>query len=132
LPDFGFDACQITGHDVSWLSVNNSKPKRGNSPCIVIHSSHDWADQHAFDDRDWMKSHLLSEANDLFNYDFSSAKHSKLHVWLYSNIAKVNDAVYYRDEKMNISACGDWCLRGNVESAYLSGYELAHALMENS
>jgi predicted NAD/FAD-dependent oxidoreductase len=33
---------------------------------------------------------------------------------------------------MNISACGDWCLRGNVESAYLSGYELAHALLENS
>lgn len=132
LPDFGFDACQITGHDLSWLSVNNSKPKRGNYPCIVIHSSHDWADQHAFDDRDWMKSHLLSEAKDLFDYDFSSSKHSNIHVWLYSNIAKVNDAVYYRDEKMNISACGDWCLRGNVESAYLSGYELAHALLENS
>ena len=131
LPDLGFDACKVKGHDISWLSVNSSKPQRDNSTSIVIHSSHLWADQHAFDNKNWMISHLLKQSKDLFEYDFSSSKHINLHVWLYSNIGKANNAVYYLDRNTNISACGDWCLRGNIESAYLSGYNLANAILEN-
>lgn len=131
LPDLGFDACKVKGHDISWLSVNSSKPQRDNSTSIVIHSSHLWADQHAFDNKNWMISHLLKQSKDLFEYDFSSSKHINLHVWLYSNIGKANNAVYYLDRNTNISACGDWCLRGNIESAYLSGYKLANAILEN-
>ena len=57
--DLDWDAAQLTGTDISWISVNSSKPGRPDDYSLLVHSNNDWAEEHLDDDVDAVKYEYL-------------------------------------------------------------------------
>ena len=59
LPDLAFDAALVRRRDISWISVNSSKPGRNGKPSIVVHATNAWADQNLERDIEAVRDHML-------------------------------------------------------------------------
>ena len=123
-----FDAAVPLGEDISWISVNSSKPDRGQAYCLLIHSTNDWADQHFANDRNAVLEHLLEETSNILDRDLNSASHRAIHGWRFANIDRQEGESYFLDVIHNLVLCGDWCIKGRIEAAFTSGYKAARAI----
>ncbi len=125
-----FDAALIKDSNISWISVNNTKPKRNQPFCLLINSTNQWATDHANDDPNKVMQTLCDETSQLIGHDLIKANHQAIHRWLYANIEKQQiPDTYLMDINQRIAACGDWCISGRVESAFTSGFTLANQLL---
>ena len=127
--DLGFEAAMIHNELISWLSVNSSKPDRPKDLSIVIQSTNRWADKNLKLDKDFVVKKMISEASGIINRDLNEAVHKDVHGWHFANAPKRALGVFV-DYEMNLAACGDWCMHGRVEAAYLSGNETATKILE--
>ncbi|MEC7882850.1 MAG: NAD(P)-binding protein [Verrucomicrobiota bacterium] len=128
--NLGFDAAMIHNELISWVSVNSSKPDRkSNYYSLVIQSTNRWADKNLNLDRNFVITKMISEASNIISRDLNKAVHKEVHGWHYANAPK-RDLGVYIDYEMKVAACGDWCMHGRVESAYLSGKKTAEKVME--
>ncbi len=125
-----WNAALVRNADISWISVNSSKPGRDGPFTMVVHSTNAWADAHMEDDVDFVLEHMLDEASQVTDVDLRTATHRQVQRWRYANIAKQSGPTYFVDEDSSIAACGDWCVRGRIESAFTSGNDLANSLIE--
>ena len=123
-----FDAALVRGQDISWISVNSSKPGRGDAYCLLVHSTNNWADAHIDDDRASVIDYLCQQSSQAIGQDISHAEHKAVHGWRYANVAKQSGTTYYLDAERKLALCGDWFIRGRVESAYTSATHLAAAM----
>jgi predicted NAD/FAD-dependent oxidoreductase len=125
-----WQAALVHNADISWMSVNNSKPFRDNPFALVVHSTNAWADAHMEDDIELVQEHLLDEVSLVAGKDMRSAAHREVHRWRYANIARQAGPSYYLDEHNRLAACGDWCVLGRIEAAFTSANDLAGSLVE--
>jgi renalase len=120
-----FDAARVKNSPIRWISVNSSKPGR-ELPCtLVIHSDNDWAEAHLEDDQDEIRHTLLTELARQLQTDLPSPAHIALHRWRYAETTVPLGKNYLIDTHKHLAACGDWCIRGNVEAAFTSANLLA-------
>jgi len=124
-----FQSAFIRGCDISWISVNSSKPGREGMFSLVALSTNEWANAHLEDDDEEVKKHLLKESQFVLGYDLSQADHLSLHRWRYANIEK-QEPQNWSDEKQKLVVCGDWTKQGKVEAAFLSAEETAQSLIQ--
>lgn len=127
-PGLAFDAALVRDADISWISVNSSKPGRGPATCIVVHSTNAWADAHIDDDADSVVQHLRGECSRVLNLDVDAAVHCDLQRWRYANIDAQSGAQCFVDAESRIAACGDWFIRGRIEAAFASATALCDSL----
>ena len=125
---FSWQAALVRDADISWISLNGSKPGRNEACTLVAHSTNAWADQHLDDDPVELKSFLITECSRVTGVDVSTATHQDLHRWRFANVSKQQGDPYYLDMGCRFAACGDWFIRGRVEGAFTSGHLLAAAL----
>lgn len=125
-----FNAALIRNADISWISVNSSKPDRNTPFSLLIHSTNNWADKHIDDDKHEVLQYLRDHTSEILGYDLNKANHQDIHGWRYANIAKQSGQQYLIDYKDNIGICGDWLMQGRVESAFISGSEIANEILE--
>ncbi|MEY8701785.1 NAD(P)/FAD-dependent oxidoreductase [Francisella philomiragia] len=123
-----FDAALVHDEIISWISVNSSKPERNTSSCLVIHSANKWANQYIDYDREQILETIFERAKEILAVDLNKPEYKTLHTWRYANIVKQNTPSYFIDANQNISACGDWCIKGRVESAFTSASILANQI----
>ena len=123
--DLDWDAAQLTGTDISWISVNSSKPGRPDDYSLLVHSTNDWAEEHLDDDVDAVKEYLCSQVAEIIGQNVYSAQHIDLHRWRYANIPKQDKNTLFIDPESKLAACGDWCKKGRIEEAFRSGFDLA-------
>ncbi len=116
--------------DISWISVNSSKPGRADAFTLLVHATNAWADAHIDDHEDDVTAHLLAETSAVIGHDARAAEHVQLHRWRYANIGKQSGPPAYVDDERRLAACGDWCLRGRIESAFTSASALSDRLVE--
>lgn len=126
-----FDAAMVRAEDVSWISVNNSKPGRDNAFSLLVHSSNEWADKHMHDDSNKIMSHLCKQTSELIGHDLSGANHKALHRWRFANIKKQSGEAHLLDIDHHMGVCGDWFIQGRVEAAFTSATEMASALVRS-
>lgn len=124
-----FDAAIVRDEDVSWISVNSSKPGRNNAFSLLIHSSNDWSDENIDNNPDEVMEHLCSLTTEIIGHDLSNADHKAVHRWRYANIEKQTGNNFFLDADQKIAVCGDWLIEGRVEAAFTSGFELANELL---
>jgi renalase len=124
-----FDAANIISEDISWISINSSKPKRNKKFCLIAHSTNKWADEHIDKDRAQVLNYLCEQSSRIIGRDLQKADYKAIHGWRYANVEKQEGQSYYMDEKKNFGACGDWCIEGRVEAAFISGFNLANQLL---
>ncbi len=127
-----FDAALIRGQDISWISVNNSKPQRSQSFSLLIHSTNNWAEEHISDDKTDITQHLFKQLGELIDLDTKHVSHQALHAWKYANAQKRYGEPYFIDSNQKIAVCGDWLIQGKVESAFISGMKVAEKILEVS
>ena len=124
-----FDAAVVHGEDISWISVDNSKPGRNEKYSLLVHSTNQWSDEHFEDNHEHLIELLRNQTSKVINYDLSIAKHQAIHGWRFANIEKRRGETYYLDINQNIAVCGDWFIQGRVEAAFISGFEMATSLL---
>ena len=125
-----WQAALVRDADISWISVNSSKPGRKPPFTLVIHSTNAWANAHMDDATDVVLAQLLEEACAVTDANLDAAVHRQVHRWRYANIDKQSGPACFIDDDVSVAACGDWFVRGRVESAFTSASELATQLLD--
>lgn len=129
LPDFGWDSLRLSGLPINWMAVNHSKSGRKKRPAtLVVHAAPDWSDDSQDADRAWVQRVMEETASDILNVDVSAMNHRVLHRWLYASVSHSSQRPCFYDPRLKLGVCGDWCLGGRVEGAYLSGLGLAQTI----
>lgn len=126
----GFDAALIADEDISWISVNSSKPDRNTPFSLLLHSTNKWADAHIDDERTHVLDYLCQQTSDVIGHDVSVATHQAVHGWRYANIAPQNGDTFFCDDQAHIGVCGDWFIQGRVEAAFTSGNALSKQILK--
>jgi len=120
-----WDAALISDADISWVSVNSSKPDRGKSFSMLVHSTNAWAEKHLSDEPQCVISYLTKETSRIIGHDTNQADHVDLHAWKYANICKQPRSDLFIDYENKLASCGDWFIHGRIESAFESGLMMA-------
>ena len=126
--NLAWEAALVSEADISWISVNSSKPGRNGSFTLLVHSTNSWAEENINQEKDAVIEHLMNETSKIIGKKVYDANHIDLHRWKYANIKKQDVESPFIDENNQLAACGDWCIKGRIESAFLSGFDLANEM----
>ncbi len=126
-----WQAARVHQADISWVSVNSSKPGRAEEFCLVVHSTNAWADTHIDDDDESIITHLLAECSEVLGVEVHKAAYCGMHRWRYANIEATDGPGCCVDADLQLAACGDWFIQGRVEAAHSSAHALLEALKQH-
>ena len=125
---FPFAAAHVDDPVINWISLNNTKPGRPSTPCLVANSNAVWADVNIEKPLDSIKQQMLEALRLYVQIDPDEAQAATVHRWRYANVQQAAGEPYLIDRDSQLAACGDWCIAGRVEAAFLSGAGLGDAL----
>ena len=125
-----WQAAHVQAADISWMSVNSSKPGRPAGTSMVVHSTNAWANANLEAPLDEVRTHLLKELRHVSGMDPSAADFVAVHRWRYANVPLQNGDPCYMDSERRFGACGDWFIRGRIEAAYTSAAALVEQLRD--
>lgn len=125
-----FDAAIVKDSAIEWIAVNNSKPNRKNTASLMVQTSSEWAEEHMEEDLEILKEQLIKEVVALTPLKEEQIFHSAIHRWRYADVASSLEENYLIDTQNKLATCGDWCLGGRVENAFLSAYHLANHIKQ--
>ncbi len=124
--------CFVQDSPLDWLARNRSKPGRDSSlDTWVLHATSAWSRQHLDMPKEAVIEHLHGAFAELIGCAVPASSFSLAHRWLYARPAAAHEWGALSDPDQGIYVCGDWCLSGRVEGAWLSGQEAARRLMEH-
>jgi predicted NAD/FAD-dependent oxidoreductase len=128
--DTKVDGCFVQDSPLDWLTRNRSKPGRDGSPDTwVLHASSSWSKQHLDMPKEAVIEHLHGTFAELIDCTMPEPIFSLAHRWLYARPASAHQWGSLADAHVGLYACGDWCLSGRVEGAWLSGQDAARKLL---
>ena len=105
-----------------------AKPDRKKDFTLLIHSTNLWAKNNFNTKKDTVIEQLLDATSGVTGKAIYNAKHIDVHRWKFANIKKQIIKPPFIDQSNRIAACGDWCIKGRIESAFLSGFDLANEM----
>lgn len=126
-PQLPFQAALVKQADISWISVNSSKPGREGSS-LLVHSTNKWAQAQLDNDLQQVKKQMVANVISVTGLEPTLIESADIKRWHYANIAKQNSPGYFADSQLQLAACGDWCIKGRVEAAFTSARLLAEYL----
>ncbi len=129
-PALPFDAALVREADISWISVNSSKPGRAAAPTIVVHATNRWAEANMELELDAVLAHMVAELTRVTGFAADAAVHKDVQRWRYANSPKATGATHFLDTDNHFAVSGDWWIRGRVESAFSSANGLLGALKD--
>ncbi|MCY1494923.1 Renalase [compost metagenome] len=130
--DTPIEGCFVQDSPLSWLARNRSKPGRdGKLDTWVLHASSDWSKQHLDLPKEQVIEQLHGAFAELIGCAVPPPAFGLAHRWLYARPAQAHQWSVLADADLGLYACGDWCLSGRVEGAWLSGQEAARRLLEH-
>ncbi len=117
---------------LDWLARSGSKPGRDDSSDTwVLHATSAWSKQHIDLSREAVIEQLHGAFAELVSCPMPPPSLSLAHRWLYARPAQPHEWGALADPDLGLYVCGDWCLSGRVEGAWLSGQEAARRLLEH-
>lgn len=130
--DTPVEGCFVQDSPLDWLARSPSKPGRDASPDTwVLHASSTWSRQHLDLNKEDVIEQLLGAFAEMIGCAVPAPSHTLAHRWLYARPASGHEWGALADADHGIYVCGDWCLSGRVEGAWLSGQEAARRLLEH-
>jgi renalase len=126
------EGCFVQDSPLDWLARNRSKPGRDSTlDTWVLHATSSWTKQHLDLDKEAVTEQLHGAFAEMIGCAVPAPTISLAHRWLYARPATAHQWGVLADADLGIYACGDWCLSGRVEGAWLSGQEAAKRLLEH-
>ena len=74
---------------------------------------------------------LLAAFREVTGIGAVSPRHIEAHRWRYALVTEPVGQPALFDAASGLGICGDWCLGGKVEAAFLSGRAMVELLREN-
>lgn len=122
------EACFVRAGPLDWISRNSSKPGRTGVDSWVLQSTPEWAAQHLETDPEAIAQQLQAAFAEVLGVSLPSPAFSHVHRWLYARPADQCNWGALAAPEMGLYVCGDWCLGGRLENAWLSGQQAAKTL----
>ncbi|PAU53171.1 FAD-dependent oxidoreductase [Pseudomonas sp. PIC25] len=130
--DTPLEGCFVQEGPFDWLARNRSKPGRDNQlDTWVLHATSAWSKQHLDMAKESVIEHLHGAFAEMIGCAVPAPALSLSHRWLYARPAEAHQWGALADADLGLYVCGDWCLSGRVEGAWLSGNEAARRLLEH-
>ncbi|RRV53217.1 FAD-dependent oxidoreductase, partial [Stutzerimonas stutzeri] len=130
--DTALEGCFVQDDALDWIARNRSKPGRdGALDTWVLHATSSWSRQHLDLSKEAVIERLHGAFAELIDCVVPAPEFTLAHRWLYARPAQAHEWTALADAGLGLYACGDWCLSGRVEGAWLSGQEAARRLLEN-
>jgi hypothetical protein len=123
-----WNAARSTHHRIAWLARESSKPGRSQLERWTVQASPDWSERHLEDDAERVKAKLLKAFTEVTGIRVEPP-FAQVHRWRYAQTTEPLGKSHLWDGKTNIGVCGDWCLGHRVENGFISGLELALAVI---
>ncbi len=132
-PDLGafgphWNAARSTHHRISWLTRENCKPGRGSIERWTVQANPDWSRRHLNDGDDRVRDKLLRGFAEITGIH-ALPSYAEARLWPHAQTVTPLGESHLIDTSLGIGLCGDWCLGHRVEDAFISGLELALALV---
>lgn len=126
------EGCFVQDDALDWMARERSKPGRnGRLDTWVLHATNSWSRQHLDLSKEAVSEQLLGAFAELIDCVVPAPEFTLAHRWLYARPAQPHEWGALADAGLGLYACGDWCLSGRVEGAWLSGQEAARRLLEH-
>lgn len=123
--------CFVQDEALDWVARNRSKSERASEmDTWILHANSAWSKQHIDMPKDKVIEHLHGAFAEMIGCAVPPSVFSLAHRWLYARPAASHSLAVLADADLGLYACGDWCLSGRVEGAWLSGQETARRLLE--
>ena len=130
--DTPMEGCFVRDSALDWLARNRSKPGRDITlDTWVLHATSTWSKAHLDLPKEAVIEHLHGAFAELLNCAMPAPSFSLAHRWLYARPSGSHEFGVLADADLGLFVCGDWCLSGRVEGAWLSGQEAARRLIEH-
>ncbi len=130
--DTPMQGCFVQDSPLDWLARNRSKPGRDTTlDTWVLHATSAWSKAHLDLSREAVIEHLHGAFAELLHCTMPAPSFSLAHRWLYARPSNSHEFGVLADADLGLFVCGDWCLSGRVEGAWLSGQEAARRLIEH-
>ncbi len=123
-----WNAARSTHHRVAWLARESSKPGRSPIERWTVQASPDWSQRHIDDDDERVKAKLLKAFTEVTGIRASPA-HAEVHRWRYAQTIEPLGKSHLWNASSRIGVCGDWCIGHRVEDGFISGLEMALAIL---
>ena len=123
-----WNAALSTHHRIAWLARESSKPGRSAVERWTVQASAAWSAEHLEDDGPRVQAKLLKAFAEVTGIRAEPA-HAQVHRWRYAKTQKALGKSHLWDRQSGLGVCGDWCLGHRVENAFVSGLELALAVV---
>jgi predicted NAD/FAD-dependent oxidoreductase len=129
--DIPHDGAFVVGSPLSWIARDSSKPGRtlDGGETWVLHGSPEWSEAHIEDQAGAVSNQLLEAFRAIADAAVPEPSHLAAHRWRFSIPTRGIDMECLYDPERGLGACGDWCLGGRVEGAFLSGLALAERMI---
>ncbi len=128
---FPYDGIKCNHDVLGWVANNFTKPER-EGYSMMVQSNYDWTKAYIDTPPEELEAPLIEAAEDVFKIDLSQAVYKQAHRWLYAAPQHESQKGCYLDPEARLVACGDWCMSGRVEGAFLSGLKAAEALLSGN
>lgn len=119
------------GRPLSWIARDGSKPGRAAAASFVAHAAPDWSARHLEDPAATVGPALLAAFRDATGI-VAEPLFQDLHRWRHALPTRPLTDGFLLDGAAGIGVCGDWCLDARAEAAFISGRELARAMVAAS
>lgn len=126
------EACFVQDSPLAWIARNTSKPGRSAPDSWVLHASSPWTRELLDLPAAQVIERLTAAFANVLGQALPPADASLAQRWLYARPAGQQTLRALGDPALGLFACGDWCLAGRVEGAWLSGQEAARQIIESA
>lgn len=123
-----WNAARSTHHRIAWLARESSKPGRGTIERWTVQASAAWSQEHLQDDPARVQAKLQKAFAEVTGIRAEPAFVDTKR-WLYAKTTEALGQSHLWDASSGIGVCGDWCLGHRIENAFISGLELALAVI---
>ena len=123
-----WNAARSTHHRIAWLARESSKPGRGAVERWTVQASAKWSQEHLEDDAERVQAKLRKAFSEVTGIRAEPALMDTKR-WPFAQTTQPLGKSHLWDARNGIGVCGDWCLGHRVEDAFVSGLELALAVV---
>ena len=126
----GFDGAFVQRGPLAWVAREGSKPGRAPGDRWVLHATAEWSRAHLEAPRDEVARLLVEAFSAAVGGSLATPLRAVAHRWRFARGGADGDGPECLAEPdQGVVACGDWCLGGRIEGAFLSGRAAAGRLL---
>jgi renalase len=123
-----FGGIQCDHPILGWIGLNHTKPERGAMTALIVQANWHWSAGQVETDPAAIGPILYEQVAQVLGIELT-VEHQAVHLWRYATPLQAADQPYFRDPANHLAACGDWCVAGKIEGAFLSANALAKVLI---